>query len=238
MIIYKELNGSYMIPSCMPMPWIDLKDSLLETNNINDENTNDSNENMQLQTITTTKSYMIIPSNINEMELDTSLIGLGKGANVQDRRNQSLDEIQSVLSQSTVWLGLRYQLFDIESAPTAESFLNLTPLEKHIISDYYCDTLRLFEPMVCDDGTLVGSIELLCKHLLSLSKLFTSPIRLEFALVEVLLLQLIQIPSRRPALVVRVILELCRIMPELPPALATGDYIIHYSILLHIYNIV
>eukprot|EP01041_Mallomonas_annulata_P011069 gene11069-23133_t len=214
-VIEDSLQGRPVTASCMYMPWLELKDAILGT----EETMGGVEEEPQSVSF---KSALGISIATDSSSLEEALRGLGAGASTVDRRNQSMDDLQSTISQSSVWMGLRFQLFDAESSPEAATLSALSPLEKHLFDDLYCDTLRLFEPVVIDDGTLIGSIELLCKHLLAVNKLLPAGVRAEYFVVEVLLLQLIQIPSRRPPLVVRVLLELCRIMPEIPPALATG----------------
>ena len=121
------------------------------------------------------------------------------------------------------WLQARVPIFDLESAPTAESLMSLSVIQRHYLINTYSDILHFYEPIIRDDGTKVGSLELMCQHLISVNKLFPeNNIKVEFALIELLLLRIIQVPPLRFPLTMRVILELCRIMPETASILATG----------------
>lgn len=73
------------------------------------------------------------------------------------------------------------------------------------------------------DGIRVGSVEVLAKHLLMVSDLLPEGSHSEILILETLLCMITQAPAHYPALVHRVLLELCRLCPaKVPTALVSG----------------
>lgn len=127
------------------------------------------------------------------------------------------------------WVGLRLNLFaedavDEASAPSAiAAVTGLSFLQLAFVRDFFRSTLRFFEPFMRDNGTAVGSFDLLFKHLNSVQILFPKGMHLEYVLIETLLLMVVQVPPLNACLVQRVILELCTRDPAVyAPVLAVG----------------
>jgi len=125
------------------------------------------------------------------------------------------------------WLRARFAVFDIESSDHARSCCQLSSLDKFIAVDYFADIVHFFDPIINDDGTKLGSIDLMAQHLLAVSKHFSVDAHLEYALVEMLFQLLLQQPnsnsssSMLSALICRLMLELCKKDPVgYPPVVA------------------
>jgi len=127
------------------------------------------------------------------------------------------------------WVGLRLNLFDQDAvdetsaANAVAAITGLSFLELAFVRDFFRSTLRFFEPFMRDNGTSVGSFDLLFKHLNSVQMLFPSGMHLEYVLIETLLLMAVQVPPLNVCLVQRVIMELCTRDPAVyTPVLAVG----------------
>ena len=121
------------------------------------------------------------------------------------------------------WMSVRFNVFDEDiSEECVKALTSLSFLELVTARDYFRSVLRFFEPFIRDDGTRVGSITLLCQHLLSVYQFFPDDVHLEYVLIETLIMMIIQVPSWNPSLVERVILELCVQSPQIPSVLAVG----------------
>lgn len=122
------------------------------------------------------------------------------------------------------WMSLRMNTLSSDYGENAVCAIsNLTFVELVYIRDYYRTVIRFFEPYIRDDGTRVGSFELMSKHLLCIQRMFSDSMHLEYVLVETLLLMVIQVPSLNANLVQRLVLDLCRhAAPAVPQALAVG----------------
>jgi hypothetical protein len=121
------------------------------------------------------------------------------------------------------WMAVRFNVFDEDiSEDCVKALTSLTFLELVTARDYFRSVLRFFEPFIRDDGTRVGSIQLLCQHLLSVFQFFPADAHLEYILLETLLMMVVQVPSLNHSLVERVVLELCVQAPQAPAVLAVG----------------
>jgi len=121
---------------------------------------------------------------------------------------------------SSAWLRLRMNIFDAESSPDSANTAALSPQEKFAALNYLEDVVTFFDPVINEDGTKLGSMELLTTHLLAVFKLFPAGAHVEYILVELLLQLVLQQPVN-PSLgtsVFRLVLELCRAAPQLFPA--------------------
>ena len=135
------------------------------------------------------------------------------------------------------WLAPKLCVFDKDTSPEAEQLCRtLSPLERYIAATYYTDILVNFQPVVNDDGTKLGSIELLASHLLAVSRVFPNEEEseeaphLEYLLIEVLFQQLLQPPMHllqsNHAGIFKLILHLCRRDPTFPPVVALAANIV------------
>lgn len=135
------------------------------------------------------------------------------------------------------WLLPKLCVFDKDTSPEAEQLCRtLSPLERYLAATYYTDILVNFQPVINDDGTKLGSVELLASHLLAVSRVFPSEEEseenphLEYLLVEVLFQQLLQPPTHlfqsNNAGNFKLILHLCRRDPLFPPVVALAANIV------------
>lgn len=137
------------------------------------------------------------------------------------RNMQSASECKGMAA----WLCARYQIFSADTNPKAAVCFQLSLFEKYFITDLFRDLFIFFQPYIRDDGTHIGTVELMASHMLASFKLFnykeTEP-NLEFLLVETLLELLTQSPPLNPAGVQRLFLDLCKKDPlKIPPAIAS-----------------
>lgn len=136
------------------------------------------------------------------------------------------------------WVHLRFNIWDEEICPNSTTALtNLSLLELTVARDYYRSVLRFFEPFIRDDGTKVGSLNLLYQHLVSIDQFFPENSQMEYLLMETLLLQLLQIPSLNSNLIQRVTFELCANSTKIPPILVASKILI-FVFLIFIYFLI
>lgn len=131
------------------------------------------------------------------------------------------------------WLRARFAVFDTYcDSEDVAACCTLSPLEKHCAAEYFTDILLYFDPVVNNDGTKLGSIELLMAHLVAVFKLFPSDCHLEYLLVELLLQLMLQVPvsPARNSGIYKLLLTLCRKNPLFPPAVALGINTIYQMI--------
>lgn len=126
---------------------------------------------------------------------------------------------------ASTWCRLRLSIFDNETSADCARACALSAQVKYHAFAYLEDVFTFFDPVINEDGTKLGSMELLTTHLLSVFKLFSADAHLEYVLVEMLLQVLLQRPvnSALSASVFRLMLELCRRAPQtFPPVVALG----------------
>ena len=137
------------------------------------------------------------------------------------------------------WLSLKICVFDHETSVEAYELCELiSPFDRYLAATFYTDILHNFQPIVNDDGTKLGSIDLLASHLLSVARLFpveegetvrgrvVSGSHLDYLLVEVIFQQLLQPPAHLSlashAGHFKLLVHLCRRDAIFPPILALG----------------
>jgi hypothetical protein len=133
------------------------------------------------------------------------------------------------MRKTSRWLIPRFSIFDRDSSPQmAELTSQLTLNERRIAVDYCTDILFFFDPIIREDGTFVGTVDLLCTHLLALSRLFPQCSHMQYIWSETLLCLLTQLPhdSTRFGGLCRIILQLCKRDPLMPSVLALGTSIL------------
>ena len=126
---------------------------------------------------------------------------------------------------SSTWLRLRMNIFDASISPDCAHTAALNPLQKYAALTYLEDVFTFFDPVINEDGTKLGSMELLTTHLQAVFKLFPAGAHLEYMLIELLLQIVLQQPVNTAlgTSVFRLILELCRAAPQVfPPVVALG----------------
>jgi len=128
------------------------------------------------------------------------------------------------------WLSPVFCIYDKATSPaSAQCVLGTSALERHILSDYYRDIIYFFDPIINEDGTRCGSIELMCAHLEAVAKM-RSPhepvVQLESLLAETIFQKLVQTPINptQTALFFRVVLELCQKSSLFANAVALGTH--------------
>jgi hypothetical protein len=178
--IIKEITESSEVwapPTAMVVPWIPLKEKLDEAG------------------IAGT-TMLSLDSSISSSISDISQAGkIGF-------RNRLCKPVSSALGTdfgcgSAKWLRPRFSIFSSESSPEIKTLCELiTPFERYLITGYYHDIILFFEPFLRPNGTKIGTIETMCKHLMAVSKLFPveNQPKLEYLLVETLFQLLIQNP--------------------------------------------
>lgn len=133
--------------------------------------------------------------------------------------------VKSNLTSTCQWLRPCMSIFDSDcSVPAASLCRQLTDLEKVLAMDMVRDVIHFLAPVIRPDGTHAGTVDLQCRHLLAISRLFQTAEHMEYVLVEVLLNGLLQLPvsPSRLAGISRVLLQLCKDSPFVPPVLALG----------------
>lgn len=109
-----------------------------------------------------------------------SPVGLGHRAKHAVPQGGGGHVVHSVLGEASLygrgygWLQGRVVLFTTEAnAQVAALATGLTRLEKLLLTQYYSDILCYFDPVINEDGTKLGSLELLTQHLMvGVSNLF------------------------------------------------------------------
>jgi hypothetical protein len=139
--------------------------------------------------------------------------------------------VSNASSGYSSWMDLRFNLWDEEMDPDCvKALTSLSLLELTTARDYFRSTIRFFEPFIRDDGTRVGSINLLYQHLVAVYQFFHQDAKMEYLLMETLLMLLLQIPSLNTNLIQRIILELCTQSNTIPPILATCELLSSLSL--------
>lgn len=112
----------------------------------------------------------------------------------------------------TSWLHGRVPIFTADCSAEAEICAKLSYAEKSTIFGYYQDIMMFFDPIINDDGTKLGNIDMMIDHLWAVKSLFAEDHHIEFLLGEFLFNMLLQQPfnSAQHAQVSRIILQLCR----------------------------
>jgi hypothetical protein len=115
------------------------------------------------------------------------------------------------------WLVPVFPLFDQESSPgAAHCSVALDAAERHIFKEYFRDIFHFFDPVINEDGTTVGSMQLMIQHIWAVSKhlsvekraqLLSNDGALPSLLIEVLLQYL---PLGNTAPVSKLLLELVK----------------------------
>ena len=146
----------------------------------------------------------------------------------------------------STWLYPRFSLLDSQCGEIVTNLLQVLPYPcRATLVGYLSDLLHFFEPKINDDGTRLGSIELLCKHLNAVQNIFImsksmaptsdsdsnssgsidayTNLSILPLLCELLMQILLQVPadSGRSGQVFRVILEMSKLQPSFSPLVAT-----------------
>lgn len=173
-----ECSDVWTPPTAMVVPWVSLKEKIDEAG------------------ISGT-TMLSLDSSISSLISDLSQAGkIGF-------RNRLCKPVSAAVGTdfgcgSAKWLRPRFSIFSSsESSPEIQKLCELiTPFERYLITGYYHDIIHFFEPFLRPNGTKIGTIETMCKHLVAVSKLFPveNQPKLEYLLVETLFQLLIQNP--------------------------------------------
>jgi len=126
---------------------------------------------------------------------------------------------------SSTWLRMRMTIFDTDTSEDCAHCCALSAHAKYQAKAYFEDILNFFDPVINEDGTKLGSMELLTTHLIAVFKMFPTDAHTEYILIETLMQILLQQPVNPTlsASVFRLMLELCRRDPRtFPPVVALG----------------
>ena len=218
----------FTLPSCMLCPWIELSDMLnITTTALPLEG--GENEVEQSSDIT---------NEISSLTLGSTFITAFHTALTDKQTSTTTPTTTSTHTSTTsttpiTWLEPCFSVFDPNSSEDASIICTtLNRIEKTVIIDYYRDIIYFFDPVIRYDGSYIGTINTLCKHLLSLSKILPSQLNtlpFEYILVELLLVQLSlsTYNSIYHGLICRIVLELCKTATSFPPVLALGMSVIY-----------
>jgi hypothetical protein len=126
------------------------------------------------------------------------------------------------------WQFARFEIFHYDASPLAEKCCALSDFEKYVAFTYFSDIFHFFSPIINEDGTKLGSVDLLVKHLLSVAQLFPVDAHVEFILLEMLFQRLVQQPANSAVSggIYRLLLALCKTDSNIPPVLALGTNIL------------
>jgi hypothetical protein len=221
-------SSSFEYPKCFLRPWTMVTEVLSGPYTPAALPLKDDADNASL--IPTTPAIENIPAEGGMLRIDAfameelkSLLSSGalEKAIKLSRNLQSASQCKGMAA----WLCARYQIFNAETNPKAAVCFQLSQFEKYFITDLFRDLFIFFQPYIRDDGTHIGTVELMASHMLAAFKLFNykeiDP-NLEFLLVETLLELMTQSPPLNPAGIQRLFLDLCKKDPlKIPPAVAS-----------------
>jgi hypothetical protein len=171
---------------------------------------------------------------------EQQLIGKTFRANYSSRKDSGLSFClgEKFLSEkNSAFIHCRLSLFNSETNDDCFPCCQLSMVEKFLVVSYLEDILNYFDIVVNEDGTKLGSLELLISHLLAVSKLFSinndssapTKLAIEYFLVEVLFHKLVALPINRRTnnlIIYRLLLQLCKRNSSFPPMIALATNIL------------
>eukprot|EP01038_Epipyxis_sp_PR26KG_P008363 gene8363-11316_t len=219
-------------PACMISPWIALK-SELEPTAANDQISSDTkmtdgNNEDKVADENDEDATLAVVLSVDPLFLQNDAIeSLQEALKKIGTKSKFCHPNGSPLGyqSSSAWLRLRFSIFDAESSPEAAQCCTLSTIAKFVAVGYFVDILHFFDPIINDDGTKIGSIDLLSNHLTAVSKLFPEDSHVEYILIEILLQTIVQMPvnTMNSSSIYRITLELCKKYPTVfPPPLGVG----------------
>jgi hypothetical protein len=135
-------------------------------------------------------------------------------------------------SKNASFLHSRLSIFTSETNDELFPACHLSFVEKYLLFSYIEDILNFFDIVVNEDGTKLGSIDLLRNHLLALNSLFSinqekennvSRIPVEYFIVESLFHRILSLPFNHVTHhlpLYKLILHFCKKDPAFPPMIA------------------
>jgi len=182
---------------CLVMPWLKLGEEL--------------NKAVEYPLLTLTPS------------IKDAIIALDNEGKIGSNARLSMPNGSPIGTATDLWLRPRFAIFEADSSPPLEFLCSsLTSFQRQVAVSYYHDVLHFFEPVNRDNGALIGSLEMICRQLESVSRVFSSDAKMEFMLVEVLFQLMMQQPINvlKNALIYRLLLEFCRKYEAFPVVIA------------------
>lgn len=182
---------------CMVMPWLKLEEEL--------------NKEIDYPLLTLSAS------------IKDAIIDLDNNSKIGCTARMSMPNGSPIGTATNLWLRPRFAILEADSSPPLEFLCSsLSPFQRQVAVSYYHDVLHFFEPVNRDNGALIGSLEMICKQLEAVSRVFPGDVKMEFMLVEVLFQLMMQQPINilKSALITRLLLEFCKKYEAFPAVIA------------------
>ena len=197
---------SFAVPSCMCVPWESLKEELHPV---------------------TLPALLVLGLTVN-----TDIQALADTGKIGAKSKLSAPDGSAIGVSSAQWLIPRFPVFDAEtSTECAACATSLSQLEKYTIMGYYRDILQFFDPYLRDDGTKVGTVDLIIAHLQAVTKMIPDGAEkhLEYLLLETMFQVMLQQPTNMTgnSCYFRVILDITKKNPGFAPAVALGTGVLY-----------
>lgn len=233
--ILVESNEPLYLPSCLVLPWTlpELEDSIT----VNRTPVDEDEDAPHIQS----GSLVVLNENDNQRpgtyltfheDMLNSIRAAVGSSEMRIKCSPAADycpiaEVSIKASEANgyaAWMAPRFNTCTEDMGQNSiAAITNLSLVELVTARDYFRTIIRFFEPYIRDDGTRVGSFELISKHLMSVFQFFPEDSHLEYVLVETLLLMVVQLPALNENLVHRLLLDLCRHSSSMiPQAIVTG----------------
>lgn len=113
---------------------------------------------------------------------------------------------------SSALLKPRFAILDDNTHSNVAQLMScLTSFDRIVAVGYYQDIMHFFKPFLRDNGTVVGSIDLLIKHMMAVCKVFPAGLCLDYILVEFLFQQTLSNVGNplHTSYICRILLDLC-----------------------------
>ena len=128
------------------------------------------------------------------------------------------------------WMYPKFSIFNSENISKAEIdaiYDNLNDFDRMVISSFYHDIIYFFDPCLRENGTQMGTIELMINQLNATSKVinnYSNTVKFEYLLVEILFQILLKVPSNdiSNSAIYRILLELTKKFPTFPNVVASA----------------
>ena len=197
---------SFVAPSCMCVPWVAL------------------NEDLHPATFPALLSL--------GLTVNTDIQALADNGKIGAKSKLCAPDGSAIGVSSAQWLIPRFPVFDAETAAEcAACATSLSQLEKYTIMGYYRDILQFFDPYLRDDGTKVGTVDLIIAHLQAVTKMIPDGAEkhLEYLLLETMFQVMLQQPTNMTgnSCYFRVILDITKRNPGFAPAVALGTGVLY-----------
>lgn len=158
------------------------------------------------------------------------------GENIITELVTILSDTSSYGDGSTIsaWLCPVFPLFERDSSESVANLLELSYADRSMIAEHYRDLRYFFDPIIEEDGTYVGTVDLMCNHMLAVQKVagVTNSLDLEPLMVETILQSLVTVPvtPTNTASVFRLLLEGCKKTPSFLSTLGYGVHLLFNAV--------